>query len=223
MDTGIEPYSQEWFIERQGSFTGSEVYKLMTEPREKAKKEAGLLSVTAETYILEKVWEKLSGQTKPGFDNMATEWGNENEPKAKKWYTRLTGHEITEANLIYDESIEGFTGTPDGLVGDEGMIEIKCPFNGANHLKHCCVVSDDGFRCDFPEYYYQIQSYLMLTGRKWCDFVSFDPRIDSKMGMFVYRVEADWSVHQDMKQKIKAARKVFNQFYEIFSKEEEKG
>lgn len=215
MDTGIEIYSPEWFKSRQGNFTGSEVWKLMIEPR--SKKE--ILSKTAETYILEKVWEKLSGMVKSGFDNFATEWGNDNEPKAKKWYAQLTGNEVKDAQLVYSQEIEGFTGSPDGLVGEDGMIEIKCPFNGANHLKHCFITNDEYFKTEHNDYYYQIQSYLMLTGRKWCDFVSFDPRIDSQLGMFIYRVESNEDVQREMKIKINDARILFIEYYQSFNKQ----
>lgn len=218
MDTGIESYSPDWFKARQGNFTGSEVWKLMTEPREKYKKESGQLSVTAETYVLEKVWEKLSGQTKGGIDNFATEWGNEHEPKAKKWYTKLTGNEVIESPLVYSPVINGLTGTPDGLIGEDGMIEIKCPFNGANHLKHCFITNDEYFKSEHNDYYYQIQCYLFLTSRKWCDFVSFDPRIDCDLGMFIYRVNANKEVHEEMIKKVLQARVLFDGYYESFSK-----
>lgn len=213
MEANITIYSPEWWKARIGNFSGSEVWKLMTEPR--SKKET--ISKTAETYILEKVWERLSGKCKSGFDNFATEWGNDNEPIAKKWYSKLTGHEIKDAILVYKPELDGFTGSPDGLVGDNGMIEIKCPFNGANHLKHCFVTSDEYFKSEHPEYYWQIMSYLYLTGREWCDFVSFDPRIDCDLGMFIYRVNANPLEFELLENKIKVSRELFNQFYTSFS------
>jgi len=97
MESTIEIYSPEWFINRQGNFTGSEIWKLMTEARSKK----DVLSKTAETYILEKVWEKLSGEVKQGINNFATEFGNDNEPIAKKFYTSVTGNEIKESLMLY--------------------------------------------------------------------------------------------------------------------------
>jgi putative phage-type endonuclease len=213
METGIEIYSPEWFKDRQGSFTGSEVWKLMTEPR--SKKES--ISKTAETYILEKVWERLSGKCKSGFDNFATEWGNDNEPIAKKWYTKLTGREIQESQLVFRPELKGFTGSPDGEVDEDGLIEIKCPFNGANHLKHCFITSDEYFKAEHPDYYWQIMSYLYLTGRQWCDFVSFDPRIDCDLGMFIYRVNKNETEEALLVSKIEQARVLFDQYYNSFS------
>jgi hypothetical protein len=94
MESTIEIYSPTWWDNRLGNFTGSEVHRLMTEPR--AKKD--VLSKGAETYIREKVYEKLSGQPKQSIDNYATAWGHENEPIAKRYYTARTGNEIIESN-----------------------------------------------------------------------------------------------------------------------------
>jgi len=214
MESGIESYSAEWWISRHGTFTGSEAWKLMTEPKTKSES----VSVTAETYILEKVWEKLAQQSKNGIDNYATEWGNDHEPLAKKFYTKITGREISAANMVFREDLEGFTGTPDGFVGEDGMVEIKCPWNGANHLKHCCIQDDGYFLKEHKEYYWQIQSYLYLTGREWCDFVSFDPRINSDLGMFIHRVKADTDQHKKLVKKVKEGRDLFKMFYELFTK-----
>jgi hypothetical protein len=212
----VEIYSPEWWHERQGSFTGSQIYRLMTEPRSKAAKEAGELSEGATTYILEKVWEALSGQVVQGVNNMATEYGNENEPLAKKHYTTITGNEVSEAFLAHKEYIKGFTGSPDGLVGNDGMIEVKCPWNGANHLKHCFITTDEYFKSEHPDYYWQIQSYLLLTDRKWCDFVSFDGRIDSKLGMFIYRLSADMKAQDLLIEKVTKARELFEGYLHSF-------
>ena len=218
METGIEPYSPDWFKTRQGSFTGSEIYKLMTEPRTKAAKEKGELSEGANTYVLEKVWEKLSGRTKGGVDNFATEWGNENEPKAVLWYEKLTGRKCEETNLLYSKEYPYISGTPDRFVGEDGMIELKCPFNGANHLKHCFITDSEYFKSEHNDYYWQMMCYLYLSGRQWCDFVSFDPRIDSDLGMFIYRVERNEGDVSQMLEKAKIARELFDGYYAIFSK-----
>jgi hypothetical protein len=188
----------------------------MTEPRSKAAKEAGELSEGAQTYILEKVWEALSGLTTGGINNFATEYGNENEPFAIKNYTRLTGNEVTQSDLVFHPEFIGLIGTPDGLVGTEGMIEVKCPYNGANHLKHCFITTDEYFAKEHNDYYWQIQSYLFLTGRKWCDFVSFDGRIDSKLGMFIYRLNADEKSHELLKEKVTKARLMFDELVKNF-------
>jgi exodeoxyribonuclease (lambda-induced) len=176
-----------------------------------------VLSKTAETYILEKVWEKLSGEVKQGINNFATEWGNEHEPTAKKFYSSVTGNEVKDSLMLYSNEIDGLTGSPDGLVGEDGLIEIKCPYNGANHLKHCFINNDETFLSEQPEYYYQMQCYMLLSGRKWCDFVSFDPRIISDLGLFIYRVNSNEEVIEKMTEKVKLARELFNQYFESFN------
>jgi len=215
MESTIEAYSPEWFKTRQGNFTGSELWKLMTKPRSKSE----LLSKTAETYILEKVWERLSGRTKGGVDNFATEWGNENEPLAKHHYERLKGIQVDSAPLVFKTELDGLTGTPDGLVGEDGMIEIKCPFNGANHLRHCMIISDEYFKSEHPEYYWQIMCYLYLTGRRWCDFISFDPRINYDLGFFTYQLKYNESDGMEIERVVKETREIFNMYLKTFSVE----
>ena len=213
MESTIEIYSPEWFINRQGNFTGSELWKIMTEPRSKKDD----LSKTAETYILEKVWEKLSGEVKQGINNYATEFGNENEPIAKKFYQSVTGNEVKESLMLYSNEIEGLTGSPDGLIGEDGLIEIKCPFNGANHLRHCFITDEETLLSEVPEYYYQMQCYMLLSGRNWCDFVSFDPRIISDLGLFIFRLNRNDEVIEKMKSKVTIARELFNKYFESFN------
>jgi hypothetical protein len=219
MESIIEIYSPEWWHERWGTFTGSEIWKLLTEPRTKKAQEAGELSETAQTYIIEKVWEALAGQAKQGFDSWATEYGNENEPIAKANYTRRTGNIVTESRLVYNPGLLGFTGSPDGLVGEDGLIEIKCPANGGNHLKNCFITSDEVLKSEHKEYYWQMMAYMYLTGRKWCDFVSFDGRIDSDLGLFIYRLNRNEEDIELMVERVKQARVLFNQFYKTFKGE----
>lgn len=213
METNIVAYDPSWFAARQGAFTGSEAWKLMTNPRSKSEP----ISVTAETYILEKVWETLSGKVKQGFDNFATEWGIENEPRAVSFYEKLTGASCQRVNLCLNEELPYFTGTPDRAVGDEGLIEVKCPFNGAIHLRHCMINTPEYFKQNHTEYYWQIQSYLYLTDRKWCDFVSFDPRINSDFGLYIYRLERNDEEIGKLIERIKSARELYDGYYKTFA------
>ena len=217
MKSTITPYSPEWFKARCGTFTASEIYKLMTEPRLKADKEAGNLSEGANTYVLEKVHEKLTGITKVGIDNHATQWGVENEPLSLKWYGIKTGNKVEDSYLCYKDGLEGFSCTPDGFVNDDGLIETKSPWNGANHIKHCFITTDEGFKSEHPNYFWQCQAQMLITGRKWCDYVSFDPRIDSSLGLFIYRLHANEECHRMLIDKVTKARTYFNDIYTLFS------
>ena len=216
--TDIQPYSPEWWNLRHGCFTGSEFFKLVGEPRSKAAKEDGELSDTALTYILEKVHEKLTGLTKMGIDNFATQWGVEHEPLAAKWYAKLTGNTLIDPTLCFHSTLEGFSCTPDKFVGEDGLCEIKCPANGANHLKHCFITTNEYFKKEHPDKYWQVMVQMNITGRKWCDFVSFDPRINSDMGMFIYRVEYSETEGKFIEDKLKKAREIYNEYLTLFSK-----
>lgn len=213
--TGIETYSPDWFKKRQGTFTASEAWKLMTEPRSKK----DLISKTSETYILEKVHEKLTGMTKIGIDNFATEWGIEHEPMACDWYKRLTGADVQPSYLFFDKDLKNFAATPDRLVNHAGLLEVKCPANGANHLKHCFITNDEYFKKEHPDYYWQCLSQMMVCERAWCDFVSFDPRINSDLGLFIYRLYANEEEFELLRLKINEATIIFNDYLKIFSSE----
>lgn len=176
------------------------------------------MSEGANTYILEKVHEKITGIAKTTISNYATEWGIQNEPLATVWYGKLTGHKLTPPTLVFHETIEGFSCTPDHLVNEDGLIEIKCPANGSNHFKHCFITSDEYFRKNFPEYFWQCVAQMNITGREWCDFVSFDPRVDTTMGFFSYRLHYDIEYATQLENKVIKARELFNGYLESFSK-----
>ena len=218
MDTGIITYSPEWFAVRQGQFTASDAWRLMVEPRTKQAKENNELSETTNTYVLEKVWEALSGLSAVNIDNAATQWGVEQEPNAKKWYTKITGIDIKACGLFEVAGIP-LLATPDGLVGNDGLIEVKCPYNGAIHLKHCFIESQDYFKENHREYYWQIQCQLLITERYWCDFVSFDPRIESNLGMFIFRVKRDNDDIEMLIEKSKQAKSVYENYLKLFKQE----
>lgn len=214
----VEPYSPDWFRLRCGCFTASEIYKLMTDPRSAADKKAGNLSVTANTYVLQKVHEKLTGKLKNGISNFATEWGIENEPLALKWYAKLSGNTLHDPYLTFHESIQGFSCTPDRFVNEDGLVEVKCPANGENHLAHCFIDSDEHLKAEHPNHYWQMMAQMAITGRQWCDFVSFDPRVTSNAGMFIYRLNIDEAAVLALEDRVNKAREVYNGYYELLSK-----
>lgn len=209
----VEPYSPEWFKLRQGAFTSSEVWKLMTEP--KSKKEP--ISKTAETYILEKVWEKLAGRDKAGVDNAATQWGIETEPVAKRWYVKLTGNFLNGSVMMFHQEYTNLSSTPDDQVNEDGLLEIKCPWNGANHLQHCFITTDEYFKEHHKEYYWQCVGQMAVFGAKWVDFLSFDPRINSDLGFFCYRLHRNENEINALLDKVNGATQLFNQYYAAFS------
>lgn len=183
--------SQEWFNQRKYRFTSSCVHKLITEPRSKEAKSAGELGETAKSYIMEKVTLEIGGFI-PEFENDATEWGNNQEDKTRRWYEQLTGLEVIEIGFIKVNDFYG--GSPDNAVIDDsetdrvGGLEIKNPYNSTNHLKHCLIDSAEYFKAKHPEYYWQCISHMITLDTSWCDFVSFDERIDHEIGFFRFRL-----------------------------------
>lgn len=185
--------SPEWYNARLFHFTSSELHKLMTEPRSAADKAAGKLSATAETYVLDKVAEYLTNglclDYKERFSK-ETDWGNAYEEVAREVYEKRMGVSVELCGFLpYGED---FGGSPDGLVGDDGIIEIKCPYNSSVHAAYLLMMSAEDLRRVRPEYYAQIQGNLLVTGRKWADFVSFDPRMQNDVfALKVLRIERD--------------------------------
>lgn len=185
--------SLEWIAERLGKFTASEISKLM----------AGIETKTVQTYILEKVAEVLTGESAEPAGGLAIMWGVTNEPLARDWFKKLTTHRVEECGFIPFGEDAG--GSPDGLVNDDAILEIKCPFNATNHVKHLLIDSPEYFKKNFPEYYYQMQSNMLFSKRTKGFFVSFDPRMDNEHGFFIFEMKADLKEFELIKEKIALA------------------
>jgi hypothetical protein len=185
--------TESWRKERLGKFTSSEIYKLMSEPRTKEAKERGDLSEAAMTYILQKIVEEVGGFIPEG-DSNATIYGTEQEDTAAYWYEQKTGCIVEKVGFIAYSDFYG--GSPDRKAYDRedglmGVVEIKCPYNSTNHLWHCMIKDHKYFKGNHKEYWWQCISQILVTGSEFCDFVSFDPRIDNLIGFFRYRIYKD--------------------------------
>lgn len=204
----------EWHEVRLGRFTASEFYRLMTEPRAKADKEAGNLSQGAMTYVMEKVAERITGKpAKDEFDSRYTQWGEEYEPLARSIYEAVFDRKVTLSGFMEFGSHGG--GSPDGLIGEEGIIEIKCPYTITSHLTHHMMKSWEDLKSDKPEYYWQCLGYILLTGRQWCDFISYHPHFPAKLQLKRLTISRD-DVQADMLHlhlKLEKAAQVFDDFF----------
>lgn len=190
----------EWFNDRLFHFTSSELYKLLTKPKSKHDHEAGKPSKTMEEYIFEKLAEDLTGRYDDSLDTKALRWGETYEADARLAYETVTGKSVDLCGFIEWSKI--FGGSPDGLVDNDGIIEIKCPYTTANHVKYLLLENQDELFKLKPEYYTQIQGNLLVTGRGWCDFISYDPRcIRSEFSLKILRVNRD----EELIKKIKVA------------------
>ena len=179
-----EQGSNEWLEMRLGKITASRVKDVMSKGRGVAP------SKMSESYMMELIAEILTGQSKPFFENDAMRWGTETEPQARAMY------EIKNDFVTVDEvafiQLNDFVGmSPDGLIGEDGLLEIKCPTT-TTQIKR--ALSED-YSADYKA---QIQMQLWVSGRKWCDFVSFDPRLECKAGYLQCRVMRDEEYIEEM-------------------------
>jgi putative phage-type endonuclease len=172
-----EQGTPEWLAERAGKVTASRIADVM------AKTKTGYGASRA-TYMAELVAERLTGIPRQGFTNDAMRWGTETEPQARAMYELETGHTVTETGFVPHPTIEGTGASPDGLVGDTGLVEIKCP-NTATHIETLRGAGID------RKYLLQMHWQMICVGREWCDFCSFDPRLPLEMQIHIRRVELD--------------------------------
>lgn len=168
----------EWLQARAGKVTASRLSDVM------AKNKTGE-AATRRDYKAQIVAEILTGTPQGDtFQNDAMRWGTENEPLARSVYEMKAGVLVHEVGFVIHPTIERAGASPDGLVEDDGLIEIKCP-KTATHL---ATLLDKKVPSQYQD---QIQWQLACTGRKWCDFVSFDPRLPAELQALCLTVDRD--------------------------------
>lgn len=169
--------SPEWFAARCGKVTASRVADVI------AKTKTGP-SASRATYMGQLIAERLTQTVTPSFTNDAMRHGTETEPEARSAYVFRADVDVAEVGFIDHPAIVNTGASPDGLVGDDGMVEIKCP-NTATHIDTLLGQSVPA------KYVTQMQWQMACAERSWCDFVSYDPRMPANMALFVQRVERD--------------------------------
>lgn len=173
----LEQYSDEWFQARCGLVTASRVADVV------AKTKSGWGASRA-NYMAELVAERLTGVPAPSFTSAAMQHGIDTEPQARAAYEFLHDAEVETVGLVKHPKIDQSAASPDGFVGTDGMVEIKCP-NTATHIDTLLTEA-------IPDkYVVQIQWQMACADRQWTDFVSFDPRMPADLSLFVKRVERD--------------------------------
>ena len=185
----IEQGSNEWFAMRAGKVTASRVADILATTRSGP-------SASRQNYLIELALQRSTGNIEPSYTNAAMEWGTQTEPQARAAYEVETGNFVDQVAFIDHPTIAWFGCSPDGLVGDDGLIEIKCP-NSATHWEY--------FKAKKPpqKYVIQMQTQLAVTGRKWCDFVSFDPRMPERSQLLIVRVDRDEAFIAELEEKVK--------------------
>jgi hypothetical protein len=173
----MQQQSPEWFAARCGKVTASRVADII------AKTKTGY-SASRENYLAQLVCERMTQKPAESYSNAAMQWGTDQEPFARAAYEANKDVLVEEVGFVVHPTIEGAGASPDGLVGVFGLVEIKCP-NTATHIQ---TLLDQ----KVPEKYNtQMQWQMACTGRHWCDFVSFDPRMAEGLQLFIKRVEYD--------------------------------
>lgn len=180
----FEQGTLEWFNERLGKVTASRVADVI------AKTKTGWGSSRA-NYAAQLVAERLTGKVTDSYRNAAMDWGIMTEPDARVAYEFLTDATVEQVGFVPHPTIAMSGASPDGLIGNDGLVEIKCP-NTATHIETLLGQSVPG------KYNTQMQWQMACTGRKWCDFVSFDPRMPESMRLFVKRIERDTTAVRDL-------------------------
>jgi putative phage-type endonuclease len=174
---GVEQGTDEWKHIRLGKVTASGVADVL------AKTKSGV-SASRGNYLIKLALQRVTGEIEDGFTSDAMAWGIDNEAQARVAYEVKSGNFVDQVAFVDHPIIPWFGASPDGLVNNDGLVEIKCP-NSATHWSY--------IKAGEPpmKYYIQMQAQMACTDRKWCDFVSFDPRMPDRSKLFIKRVMRD--------------------------------
>lgn len=182
-----EQRSPEWVAARVGKFTGSRAEDLaMTKKGE---------SAARKKYKSELLCETLTGRATDHYVTSAMQWGTDQEPAARLAYEVYKNITVELVGFVDHPTIKRFGASPDGLVGEDGLVEFKCPTT-AVHLEYRLAGTVP------EEYQPQMLAEMSVTGRKWCDFVSFDPRLPKHLRLFVCRFPRDETRILDLEDKV---------------------
>lgn len=170
--------SNEWFEARRGFVGASAINDVMSTTK------SGGESASRRNLRARIIAERLTGICAESFSSSAMQWGVDNEPIARANYEVLHGVDVDQVGFILHPEIKMTGASPDGLIGDDGLIEIKCP-NTATHIDYILGGVPP------TDYRNQMLWQMECTGRKWCEFVSYDPRMPEDMQLFVVRYMRD--------------------------------
>ena len=179
-----EQGTEEWFAARLGKLSASRIADVV------AKTKSGY-SASRANYAAELVVERMTGQRQEKFTSPEMLWGTEKEPEARSAYEFISGLTVTQVGLVAHPFLDMACASPDGLSGDDGLVEIKCP-SSSTHIETLLNGGING------RYIKQMHWQMICTGRKWCDFVSFDPRMPGGMQLHIERVTFDVALAKEL-------------------------
>ena len=197
--------SPEWLTLRIGQVTASRVKDVV------AKLKNGKESAARASYRMELLSEVITGRATEHYVSQAMDFGKENEPLARTMYEMARGVEVERVGYVRHVSIPRGGCSPDGLVGDDGLVEFKVP-NTTTHLEYLIA---DVVPADYKP---QMMWQMACTGRLWCDFVSYDPRLPEDFALFVKRFERDDNAIGDMEREVECFIRELNQMCESLLK-----
>lgn len=171
--------NEEWFKDRCGKFTGSRFNSVMARNKKTGEPLKEYFDLIADIVV-----ERFTGEPVEGPKGFALQWGTDVEPAALEAYELETGFSTKQVGFLQHPDFEFAGCSPDSLVSDDGGLEMKCPKASRVHLERFT----DGLP---PEYKAQVQGGMWVTGRKWWDFVSFDPRMPASHQLLIIRIERD--------------------------------
>jgi hypothetical protein len=190
--------SEDWYAARLGKATASRfkdaiATKKQTEKQKKDNLPGDPMQAQLD-YLTELVVERLTQQPVQRYATAAMQWGTEQEPAARAAYEQRTGVAVEETGFVaHDTLLAGCS--PDGLVDWDGLVEIKCPWNTAVHIETLLNGMPD-------EHIPQVQGQMWITGRQWCDFVSYDPRMPAELQLHVQRINRDPAYVADLERRV---------------------
>ena len=191
-----EQRSEEWFEARRGLFTASDFSSLLTPTGKPSKSIKGL--------VLTKVSEELSLNLEEGFSSYYMEKGKELEEEAKLAYQAEHFVRVDDVGFVL---CDGYGCSPDGLVGDSGLLEIKC-LKGNNHIKALLELD--------KSYLPQVQGQLLVTGRSWCDLFFFNPNFKTEYMCKTYRIYREEEYIENLKKALEGAVSMKNEILKEF-------
>lgn len=170
---------EQWFKNRAGKETASRFPDMMSKTR------SGAPAATRANWIAQLAVERLTGMPAETYSNAAMQRGTDMEPIARAAYEAHTGQLVELVDFVIHRELPFVGCSPDGLVGDDGLVEIKCPSSMAKHADYLLKGSH------VQEYWWQIQGQMWICERQWLDMVSFDPRFPEHLQLAIRRVERD--------------------------------
>jgi len=185
----VKQGTPEWVAARLGHITSSRfgIIKFGS---------GGRMTGTAESYLYELIGEHMTGQPADVASSKSMDWGNKHENEARQYYVLSTGKDVAEKGFHKHPTEEWIGCSPDGgLIEDDGLVEIKCPSTSKEHIRNMATGKVP------TQYRDQVNGQLWVTGRTWCDFVSYDPRMRDKK-MHVIRVLRDEEAIDELEDRI---------------------